>query len=229
MIEKICGIEVDVVRKQVKNIRIKVGSDGSVLLVIPNRCAKKAGVDFFLEKIDWVKEKVKYRADKPPFAFRSGEKFYLFGEQTLLKVEIGRKNGYLLNSGCLFLTVRDLAVEKVKSAFEKALKEILLNKAQVYFEKWVNLTGLKHSSLTVKKTISKWGSCNCATNQIGLSLYLANLPEFCLDYVVLHELCHIKYANHGVAFKNLLSVYMPAWTLVKKYMKDNSQNFTLNF
>ena len=70
-----------------------MGRDGSVLLVIPNRCAKKAGVDFFMEKIDWVKEKVKYREFKPPFTFASGEKFYLFGEQTLLKVEIGRKSG----------------------------------------------------------------------------------------------------------------------------------------
>lgn len=229
MIEIISGIEVDVQKKPVKHVRIKVTRDGKVVLNIPNNRPKKVGVDFLLQKIDWVKDKLKNRPKKSPFSFKTGEMFYLFGNQIVLTVEKGVKNGFLIDGDRFIVYTRDTAEEKVKKAFESSLKEILLKKAVEYFDKWQNIIGLYRSSLTIRKTVSRWGSCNSKTGAINLSLYLVNLPEFCLDYVVLHELCHLKYPNHGKAFKLMLTRFMQNWTSVNKFLKERGNALKLNF
>ena len=110
--------------------------------------------------------------------------------------------------------------DSLKAQYEKFLKEILILKAKEYFAKWEKITGLKSTSLTIRKTVSRWGSCNSLTGAINLSLYLACLPEFCLDYVILHELCHLKYANHGEYFKRELDKYMP-----NSHLKFNDEEY----
>ena len=59
--------------------------------------------------------------------------------------------------------------------------------------------GFTYNGVTVKKTVSRWGSCS-ATNHINVSLYLMLLPEHLRDFVLLHELVHTRYKNHGPAF-----------------------------
>lgn len=228
MIEIIRGIEVDVQKKPVKHVRIKITRDGKVILNIPSGTTKKAGIDFFLQKIDWVKDKLNGRKINSPLSLKDGEEFYLFGSPVCLKLEKGVKSGFLIDDNRFILYVKNTAKEKVKKAFEKSLKEILFDRAVKYFDKWQNLSGLYRSSLTIRKTVSRWGSCNPKTGAINLSLYLINLPEFCLDYVVLHELCHLRYSNHGKLFKLSLSGFMKNWTDIDKFLKVNGNAFKMN-
>ena len=228
MIEIIRGIEVDVQKKPVKHVRIKITRDGKVILNIPSSISKKSGIDFFLQKIDWVKNKLNGRKINSPLSLKDGEEFYLFGSPVCLKIEKGVKSGFLIVNNSFILYVTDTAEEKVKKAFENALKEILFDRAVKYFDKWQNLSGLCRSSLTIRKTVSRWGSCNPKTGAINLSLYLINLPEFCLDYVVLHELCHLRYSNHGKLFKLFLSGFMKNWTDIDKFLKVNGNAFKMN-
>lgn len=228
MIEIIGGIEVDVQKKPVKHVRIKVTRDGKVILNIPSGTTKMDGIDFFLQKIYWVKDKLNGRKINSPLSLKDGEEFYLFGSPVCLKLEKGVKSGFLIDDNRFILYVKNTAEEKVKKAFENALKEILLDRAVKYFDKWQNLSGLYRTSLTIRKTVSRWGSCNPKTGAINLSLYLINLPEFCLDYVVLHELCHLRYPNHGKSFKLTLSGFMHNWTAVNKFLKVNANAFKMN-
>ena len=63
---------------------------------------------------------------------------------------------------------------------------------------------------------SRWGSCNTRTNHINLNTRLAEHPERCLEYVILHELCHTVVPNHGPAFKALEDRFMPDWRAVRR-------------
>ncbi|MBQ7373101.1 MAG: M48 family metallopeptidase [Clostridia bacterium] len=223
----ISGIEVEIYKKKVKNLRIKV-ANGKVVMTVPYLMPESKFVSLFNSKLDWVKKHLKNKKpNKPPFTYKSGEEFYLFGEKVKLRVEISPKKQFYLYDGELILFVKNIDTQTVKNDFENALKNILLEKSKPYFEKWVRLTGLKHQKVRIHKTLSRWGSCNVKTRNINLSLYLANLPLSCIDYVVLHELCHLQVANHGQDFKALLSRYMQGWELVKAYMRDNAENFRL--
>lgn len=218
----ICGIEVDVLRRNVKNIRIKVDREGQVSLVIPNRCSEKAGVDFFVAKIDWVKSKLFSKPTKRQLAMQNGETVYILGKAYTLRVEPSKANKSLLKGEEVVIFAKKTDSDSLKLQYERLLKEIMLIKAKEYFTKWEELTGLKGTSLTIRRTVSRWGSCNSLTGAISLSLYLACMPEFCLDYVILHELCHLKYANHGEYFKRELDKYLSSWRKVRQFLKDKA-------
>jgi len=68
--------------------------------------------------------------------------------------------------------------------------------------------GFKYSRVTIKNNISNWGSCSSKGN-INLNLRLVSLPPHLSDYVMLHELCHLKYLNHGPKFHELLESVCP--------------------
>ena len=82
--------------------------------------------------------------------------------------------------------------------------------------KWESITELKCSTWQIRKMKTRWGSCNVKTRKIWFNLYLARTNTRCLEYIILHELLHIKIANHGAKFKANMDYYMPSWREVRK-------------
>ena len=71
---------------------------------------------------------------------------------------------------------------------------------------------------------TRWGTCNTSTGKIWLNLQLAKKPTECLEYVVLHELAHLKVPNHGKAFEAVLDRYMPDWRSVRTRLNKEFPN-----
>ena len=93
--------------------------------------------------------------------------------------------------------------EEFKRIIEKNVNEL------------VQLTGLKPNKITIKQIKYAWGSCSSKKN-ITLNLELIKYSQEAIRYVILHELCHIKYMNHSKDFWNLVEKYMPNYKQVKK-------------
>lgn len=70
----------------------------------------------------------------------------------------------------------------------------------------VHPRGIRYSA-----TVSKWGSCHSKTHVLQFSAYLLLLPEWCIEHVVVHELCHLLVPNHGPRFHALMDKYFPRW------------------
>ena len=77
--------------------------------------------------------------------------------------------------------------------------------------KWEGVLGVTVGELAYRNMKSRWGSCQPATGRVCINIRLALFPPECLDYVVLHELCHLLVRGHGPAFKALLDAHMPDW------------------
>lgn len=76
---------------------------------------------------------------------------------------------------------------------------------------WEAIMGVKSQNVVYRNMTSRWGSCNPSTGRICLNIQLLNYPPQCLEYVVVHELCHLLERGHGSRFKALMDVYMPDW------------------
>lgn len=78
-------------------------------------------------------------------------------------------------------------------------------------EAWEPIMGVKAGSLVYRNMKSRWGSCQPATGRICINIRLALYPPECLEYVVVHELCHLLVPGHGKQFHALMDHYMPDW------------------
>lgn len=91
------------------------------------------------------------------------------------------------------------SIEQQIELWRKEAKEKIIPRCQLLAKKY----DLSPNSIRIKHNTSNWGSCSHKGN-INLNLHLVRLPEDLRDYVILHELCHLKYMNHGVEFYRLL-------------------------
>ncbi len=103
--------------------------------------------------------------------------------------------------------------ERLKSEIEKRLP------------KWEMLTGLHCSSWQTKYMTTKWGTCNTTTGKIWINLQLAKKPFECLDYVILHELIHLKYRKHDKHFIDCLDSYLPYWREIRKQLNESTLDY----
>lgn len=78
-------------------------------------------------------------------------------------------------------------------------------------EQWAPILGVHPTKLAYRKMKSRWGSCQPSTGRICINTVLALYPPECLEYVVVHELCHLLVAGHGLEFHNLMDRVMPDW------------------
>ncbi len=87
----------------------------------------------------------------------------------------------------------------------------LRRRAEGLLNHWGEVLGVKHQRLFVRAMDRGWGSCNATNGNIHLNTALVHAPPACLDYVVLHELCHLRLKGHGEAFESLVASQMGDW------------------
>lgn len=76
---------------------------------------------------------------------------------------------------------------------------------------WEPIMNVKAGKLAYRNMTSRWGSCQPSTGRICINVRLALYPPECLEYVVVHELCHLLERGHGPRFKALMDTFMPDW------------------
>lgn len=103
--------------------------------------------------------------------------------------------------------------EKVRRSKELAVL------AEPLIEHWSNIMHVKPGVLAYRDMTSRWGSCNPQTGRICLNLKLLDYPRECLEYLVVHELCHLLERGHGPKFKALMNQYLPDWEERRKLLR----------
>ena len=197
---------VEILRKDIKNIYLVVNPDCSVVLKVPKSTSEDFINSFLKKKEHWIKKQLEYFQNtvKPVQKdYVSGESFAYLGRQYRLKVHESDREEVILKSPYIHLYVRDKEnLERKKKVLEcwyrlKAKEKFseLLNKH------YVKITDNK-PELEVRKMKKRWGSCNYDKNKIILNLKLIEKPRYCIEYVIMHELAHLKYPYHNKDFYN---------------------------
>ena len=90
-------------------------------------------------------------------------------------------------------------------------KTIVKALVPVLIEKWEPIMGVHAGKLAYRNMTSRWGSCQPSTGRICINIRLALYPPECLEYVVVHELCHLIERGHGPAFQAAMTRFLPDW------------------
>lgn len=151
-----------------------------------------------------------------PRRFVSGESHYYLGKQHLLKVTESPVlyGSVKLLRGKLEVTVSDKEdIQRILNQWYRKRAKLIFNErlnAMLQQTLWVDFL----PQLSIKIMQKQWGSCSIH-GRLTLNLHLIKTPIQCIDYVILHELCHIAEHNHSERFYRLLSQVMPNWRDVK--------------
>ncbi len=223
---EISGITIYIQKKNIKNMHLAVlPPDGKVRVSAPMHLSDESIAMFVRTKLGWIKKQQEKFALQPRQSereFISGETLYVFGKQYFLRVMYSYKgNSLVLNGNEAALTVRKESTARQREAFvNEWYRDLLKEKISIYLPKWEQITGLYCDSWQTKYMTTRWGTCNTNTRKIWFNLQLAKKPIECLEYVILHELAHLKVKNHGKDFIAILDMYMPYWRETKKLLND---------
>jgi predicted metal-dependent hydrolase len=229
-IHKIEDIEFKVIYSGRRSIGISVLPDSSVIVRVPYRTSFKTINRIVNEKYNWVlKHRDNYRKlDNSPIkkSYISGETHLFHGNQSVLKIEKTGKSYIMFYENTIELgtektddtpIIRRLLYKGYKTEALKYLPE-LLNKVLRDHENQM----FKPPELVIRTMKRRWGSCS-NKGVITLSTELIKLSDLYIEYVITHELCHLKHHNHSPQFYKLLSEVFPEWKTVRKELRKYIQ------
>jgi len=205
-------------RNERKTLGIKVYPDGSTVVTAPIETPYEKVTEKVKSKAQWIdKQKDFFMFFEPRTKeklYESGESHLYLGKNYRLKITESKTNSVKLKGGYIVITVTD---KHNKEAIEKELKKWYKSKAILHFENlYKNRLGLakelssKESSLKYMWYENRWGSC-FKDGTISLNLELIKSPKECIDYVIVHEMCHLVHHNHSTKFYTLLDKKLPKW------------------
>ena len=228
---EVAGIPVKVIKKDIKNLHLYVKPpDGHVEVSVPQHMSDESITLFLRTRTGWIKKQQEIFREQPRQTEReyvSGETLYVWGKQYFLQVEYSnRKNALDFSGDRAILTVRKESTAKQRESYINAwYRERLKAEIEKRLPRWESLTGLYCSGWQTKYMTTNWGTCNTKTGKIWINLQLAKKPFECLDYVLLHELAHLRVKDHGPAFIAILDEYMPNWRDVRKKLNDSTLDY----
>ena len=213
---------VKIVRKDVKNITLKVRPNGEAILTTP-KAASDEHIKFIIEKrAKWIAQKRAFFASfkTPKKEYVSGEDFKYLGRSYRLKVVQSKEERVKLQRGYLELFVKDKSDIKRK---ENLIYEWYYEKATLYFfnilQEFNKIVKQDIKSVKIRQMKTRWGSCNPYKSYINLNIKLIKKPKACIEYVVFHELVHLLHPDHSKKFYDYLTLYMPDWQKRKEILE----------
>lgn len=225
--EKILGYEVH--RKKVKNINLRIKPNMEVYISVPMNLQRNYIENFIRSKEEWIKSVLKKIEDvkekQKRFEYKTGEIHKFLGKEYILTVKIGNFNSVSLKNNTklneIILTINENIFENVdekKKIMEKWYFENAKKLFPKFMEKWLEILDEHVEKVAIKPMKTRWGSCNYVKKYVNLNTELIKRTPFEIEYVVLHELTHLKYPNHGKSFYNYIERYMPNYKIAEKML-----------
>ena len=222
---EIYGITVEIVRKRIRNLHLRVyPPDGRVRVSAPMRLGNDVVRDAIVSRLDWIRrhqEDVRQQR-RPTREMVAGESHYVEGRPYRLEVtEVhGPASVRLISPARMELRVRPGSTpEQRRKVLDRWYRARLHTAIPTLIAKWEPVMGVEVAAWRTRRMKSRWGSCNPRVRRICLNLELAEKPEGCLEYIVVHEMVHILERSHNRRFYRLMNTFMPQWRAHREELK----------
>lgn len=216
-------IDYDLSFQERKNLTIKVYPDCSVKIIAPYDTTLQKIEKQIKKKASWIikqqREFLSYHPLTPERIYISGETHLYLGRQYKLRIERDDKNDIKLFRGRINVLCKEK--EDVREVLNKWYRE----RAVIHFKEMLDKTfplfnkfKISKPGLQIRQMEKRWGSCT-PNGKIILNPELIKAPKGSIEYVVIHELCHLIHHNHNKAFYDLQESLMPDWKIWKERLE----------
>ena len=211
-----------ITRSNRKTLSLSVLKDGQVVVKAPTRMSQESIERFVFEKQKWIREKlaILHQNQQKYDDVINLNKFLLYGNQYSLKISNVKKIETSSKDMCIYMPATvgdDKILSKLKNWYKKTAKSILEERLN-YLSGLIKLTP---KELKINDSKGRWGACN-SKGTITLNYRVIMLDPYVIDYVIVHELCHLVEMNHSKRFWNLVSSFLPGLEQQKNKIKEYS-------
>lgn len=209
-------------KKDVKNINLRVKPNGLIFVSCPGNVENEKIIKLIADKNDWIERQIsrfKKCLGQTQREYVSGEDHFVNGKRYVLKVSKTSGKQYIVieNKKILRLYVRENStIKQREKVMKKYYKNVLTKKISFYLKKWIEIIGVDVNSFSIRKMKTRWGSCNIQTHNLLFNLELGKRCNKEIEYVVVHELIHLKERKHNDNFYYLLMKYLPNWKSIEQ-------------
>lgn len=234
---KIHGKEFILRRKFTSSGTANAKVKGNIILVkIPRRCQREEGFRIFLELAKKIIRKMEKHPEKiapVPLEFKNGQKVSVLGKKYHISVHKGyaKSSSARLDGQTITIKLaRGMDTETEEKHVSNLARRVISRSVLPLVRKRADELNRTHFPVSFRKLFLKahtslWGSCSEKGN-INLNFRLLFAPEGILDYVIVHELAHMKEKNHSPAFWSLVEKAVPDYKERRKWLKENGNRLT---
>ena len=211
----IANIDCEVVYKNIKNSYIQI-KDNRVIVKVPIKATRKYINELVSSKKDWIEKNLQQQKNK---SLNKNIIKVLGKAYTLQVIENKPQNKVYLKDNYIYFEVKENNNEVIQKLLDKFYKEIAKDEVYAAMEYIKSITGLSPKEIRIKKLKSAWGICS-SKQYISINQNLMAYSRHAIEYVCLHEVCHLKHMNHSKEFWKMVEKYMPDYKTAKLELKN---------
>lgn len=211
----IADIDCEVVYKNIKNSYIQI-KDNRVIVKVPIKATRKYINELVSSKKDWIEKNLQQQKNK---SLNKNIIKVLGKAYTLQVIENKPRNKVYLKDNYIYFEVKENNNEVIQKLLDKFYKEIAKDEVYATMEYIKSITGLSPKEIRIKKLKSAWGICS-SKQYISINQNLMAYSRHAIEYVCLHEVCHLKHMNHSKEFWKMVEKYMPDYKTAKLELKN---------
>jgi predicted metal-dependent hydrolase len=216
----------DLIKQERKTLSLTVTPNLQIFLKSPNQADNNRIDKFLKKKWFWLEKQLayfrKFQRKQYKKEYVSGESLFYLGKQYRLQVKRGKNEKVSLLRGCLLVITKNSVSDGVHT--KKLVTKWFDEKTnKIFNERFEAVKTLfaydEMPKLVVRDMKRRWGSYK-DNHIIGLNPKLIRVPKECIDYVIAHEMCHVKHRDHGKEFYRLLEKKYPKWEKIKDKLEE---------
>lgn len=210
-----------------RTLRITVHPDLSIEVVAPSGCRLEEIRAKVVKRGRWIarvrRQYARLHPLQPPRRYVPGETHRYLGRQYRLRLAEGNDSSVRLYRGYILVTAPSppgtSALRRLVLAWYDHRAADILRERAAACARLASAAGVPPSRLSIRPMATRWGSCS-RRGLVTLNPELIKAPKDCIDYVILHEMCHLRERNHGPRFWKLLGSLMPDWEERRSRLND---------
>lgn len=213
------NIKYNIIRSKRKTIAIYITKDASVDIKVPFGISNIEIEAIILKKKEWIENQLNVRKQfneqKQNFMLKYGDMVLYQGKEYIIRAKEGRFVGF--DDECFYMPA-NLNSKQIKYAMIQIYKLLAKNVMTKKIDEFSNIMSLIPIAVKINSAKTRWGSCS-GKNSINFSWRLILASDDVIDYVVIHELAHIKEHNHSERFWKIVSDVMPDYKQREEKLK----------
>lgn len=211
------------VRSRRRTVSLVVDEQAALVVRAPMKMPLRDIEQILRQKEDWIRKhqaQMRIRLlQRPERKYADGEGFLWLGRTLRLHTQ-AHARGVRREDGLLILPEGDseISAQRIARWYREEARTVISERVRV----WAALMGLPVDRITLTNAVRRWGACSGRAN-LSFATRLVMAPLEVIDYVVVHELCHVVHKNHGPQFWELVAEQMPDYALHRKWLAEYAQ------